>query len=96
MIKNLGLDPGLLTPISGEVDFEFQQGKCVITKLKNVRSEGGRSEFYLPSAPMTSYLDLNGNVFVDLKMKQNVVLNLTEPFTLSIRGTFKEPRYSLR
>ncbi|HSX12739.1 MAG TPA: hypothetical protein VLF61_04535, partial [Rhabdochlamydiaceae bacterium] len=96
MIKNLGLDPGLLTPVSGEVDFEFQQGKCVITKLKNVRSEGGRSEFYLPAAPMTSYLDLNGNVFVDLKMRQNVVLNLTEPFTLSIRGTFKEPRYSLR
>ncbi|HSX04753.1 MAG TPA: hypothetical protein VLG76_08510 [Rhabdochlamydiaceae bacterium] len=96
MIKNLGIDPGLLTPIAGEVDFEFQQGKCVITKLKNVRSEGGRSEFYLPAAPMTSYLDLNGNVYVDLKMKQNVVLNLTEPFTLSIRGTFKEPRYSLR
>lgn len=96
IIKNLGLDPGLFTPVIGEVEFDVNQGKCMITKLRNVRSEGGRSEFYLPQAPISSYLDLNGNLFVDLKMKQNVVLNLTEPFTLSIRGTFKEPKYSLR
>ncbi|MES2345038.1 MAG: hypothetical protein V4494_03770 [Chlamydiota bacterium] len=94
MIKNLGLDSGLFTPIYGEMEFQMLDGKFIVTDLMNTYSEGKRSEFYLPEHT-TSYLDLNGNLNFDLKMKQNVLLNITEPFTLSIRGDVTKPKYSL-
>ena len=96
MLKNLGLDPGLFTPVQGEVDLELHGDKFYVTELKNVFSEGGRSEFYLAPEPEGSYVDLEGNVRVDLKMRQNVVLKLTEPLTLTIRGTLEKPRYSFQ
>jgi hypothetical protein len=93
-IKNLGLDPGLFTPIYGEVEFEMQDGKFVLIDLVNAYSEGKRSEFYLPE-DVNSYLDLKGNLNFDLRMKQNVLLNITEPFTLTVRGHISKPKYSL-
>lgn len=95
MLKNLGLDLGILTPVHGEIEYELRGDKCYVTALKEMYSEGKRSEFYLPFDE-ESYLDLNGNLNINLKMKQNVLLKVTEAFTLSVRGTLEKPKYSLR
>lgn len=94
MIKNLGLDLGLFTPTYGEAEFQLKEGKFILTDLLNTYSEGKRSEFYLPDNSM-SYLDIQGNLSFDFKMKQSVLLNITEPFTLTVRGSLSKPKYSL-
>ncbi len=96
MIKNFGLDPGLLTPIQGEIDLELRGDKFYLVNMKNVFSEAKRSQFFLSPADQTSYIDLNGNIHIDILMRQDVVLKLTEAFTLIVRGTLDKPRYGLR
>ncbi len=91
IIKSWGLDLGLLTPIQGEIELQLIGDKVYFSELKNMFSEGKRSEFYLASE--NSYVDLKGNMHIDLKMRQDVALKLTEPFVLTVRGTLKKPRY---
>jgi hypothetical protein len=95
MIKDLGLDLGILSPIAGEADFSLKKGRCVFHELKNSYSEGRRSQFFLASDSM-AYIDLDGNWNVDLKMKQHVLLKWSESLLLSIRGTLGKPKYSLK
>jgi len=94
VLKDLGLDFDIFTPVMGEVDLQLKDGKLFLTNLQNAFSEGKRSEFYL--APISSYIDLNGNLFLNLRMQQNVVLKLVEPFMIAVRGTWEKPKYSLQ
>lgn len=96
LIKKIGLDPGLLTPIQGELEMELRGDKFYLLSLQNAFSEGNRSEFYLAAQKNLSYIDLNGKMHIDLKMHQDVVLKITEPLTLTIRGTLEKPRYGLQ
>jgi hypothetical protein len=96
MIKKIGLDPNLLTPVQGEVEIELHGDKFYLMSLKNSFSEGERAEFYLAPGKELSYIDLDGTIHVDLKMHQDVMLKITEPFTLTIRGTLDKPRYGLQ
>jgi hypothetical protein len=95
MIKDLGLDTGILTPISGEADFMIKKGRCLFHELRNSYSEGRRSEFFL-SPDIPAYVDFEGNWHVDLKMKQHVLLKWSESLLVSIRGTLDKPKYSLK
>lgn len=94
LVKDLGLDPGLLTPVMGEADFVLRHGRVYFTSLRNVYSEGKRSQFYLSPTADSAYLSLTGDWHVDLSMKQNVVWKVTEDLILSIRGTLEKPKYS--
>lgn len=95
LTKSLGLDPSLLTPIVGDADLELENGKFYLFNLTNSYSEGKRSRFFLAKgAP--SYFDLEGNLSIDLKMKQNVLLKVTEPFVLAVRGKMNKPEFSLK
>ncbi|MBS0603852.1 MAG: hypothetical protein JSS60_02310 [Verrucomicrobia bacterium] len=96
MIKKIGLDIGLLTPVQGELQMELRGDKFYLVSLDNSFSEGDRAEFYLVPDKDLSYIDLDGKVHIDLKMRQDVVLKITEPFTLTIRGTLDKPRYGLQ
>jgi len=96
MIKKMGLDPGLLTPVQGELQMQLRGDKFYLVSLDNAFSEGDRSEFYLVPTRDLSYIDLDGKIHIDLKMRQDVVLKITEPFTLTIRGTLDKPRYGLQ
>lgn len=96
MIKKIGLDPNLLTPVQGELEIELRGDKFYLMSLKNSFSEGQRAEFYLAPGKELSYIDLNGKIQIDLKMHQDVMLKITEPFTLTIRGTLEKPRYGLQ
>ncbi|MBI2742880.1 MAG: hypothetical protein HYX48_03075 [Chlamydiales bacterium] len=93
-VKDLGLDPGMLVPVYGEIDLDLREGRFFIERLKEAHSDGSRSEFYL-AEETPSYIDLKGNVHVDIKMKQNVAFKLVEPFTLKVRGTLEKPKYGI-
>jgi hypothetical protein len=95
IIARLGLDIGLLIPVRGEVDLEIKDKKVWLKELKNTFSEGRRSHFYFPNQK-PCYIDFDGNIFIDVKMKQYVLFKLTQPFTLSMRGNFKKPSFSLK
>jgi hypothetical protein len=94
MIKRIGLDLGQLTPVEGELQVELRGDKFYLLSLERAYSEAQRSEFYL--AKTSSYIDLAGGVHIDLKMHQDVMLKVVEPFTLTIRGTLDKPRYGLQ
>jgi hypothetical protein len=96
LMKDFGLDTGLLSPVVGEAEFILSQGRLYFTLLKNMYSEGERSQFDLASPSAESYLGLDGSWHVDLKMKQNVLLKVTEDLILSIRGTVEKPKYSFK
>ncbi|HEY5234898.1 MAG TPA: hypothetical protein VIJ14_01870, partial [Rhabdochlamydiaceae bacterium] len=74
MLKDLGLDLDIFSPVMGEVQLQLKDSKLYLTDLQNAFSEGNRSEFYLAGEP--SYIDLNGGMFLNLRMQQNVVLKL--------------------
>ncbi|PCI77776.1 hypothetical protein COB21_02580 [Candidatus Aerophobetes bacterium] len=94
ILGRLGLDMGLLIPVKGGVQFVLEDGIVHFVDLKNSYSYGDRSEFFLSKKEL-SYIDLNGNIDVHIKMKQHVLLKITQPFTLSILGNISKPKYSL-
>ncbi len=95
-IKKLGVDPDLLTPVQGEIQMELRGDKFYLVSLDNAFSEGARTEFYLSPDKDLSFIGLDGKMHINLKMRQDVVLKLTEAFTLTIRGTLDKPRYGLQ
>jgi hypothetical protein len=94
MLKDLGLDLDMFSPVMGEVELQLKDSKLFFTNLQNAFSEGSRSEFYLASEP--SYIDLNGGLSLNLRMHQNVALKFAEPFMIAVRGTWEKPKYSLQ
>jgi hypothetical protein len=95
ILSRLGLDMALLVPIQGEMEIAVRDGKLVFTRLKNSFSEGKRSNFYFHNRS-ESYVDFHGNIHMDIRMKQFVLFKITQPFTLSIRGTLSQPKMALR
>ncbi len=96
ILKRIGLDPGLLTPVQGELQIELRGDKFYLISLDNAFSDGDRSEFYLSPGSDLSFIDLEGKMYINLKMRQDVVLKITEAFTLTIRGTLDKPKYGLQ
>lgn len=96
LLKKMGLDESLITPISGEVDFSIRDGKIFLQALKGVQSDKKRSEFFIPKGGEQTYFDFQGNLFLNIKMRQFVIPALTEPLSLSIRGTWSEPEFSIK
>jgi len=94
LLKDLGLDLDMFSPVMGEVELQLKDSKLFFTNLQNAFSEGSRSEFYLASEP--SYIDLNGGLSLNLRMHQNVALKFAQPFMIAVRGTWEKPKYSLQ
>ena len=95
LISRLGLDMVLLVPIQGEIDYLLNNGKVILTKLKNSYSEGKRSYFYLSSSK-ESFVDFQGNIQMQIKMKQYVLFKITELFVLTVGGTLGDPQFGLK
>lgn len=96
LIKRLGLDLGLLTPVCGSLQLELRGDRLYLMSLDNAYSDKELSSFYLAPSKQLSYIDLSGAIHIDLKMQQDVLLKIIEPFTLTIRGTLDKPRYGLQ
>lgn len=97
IITRLGLNPSVLTPVSGSIYFTIDEGKILFTKFKDIYSEAKGSKFYLAGGDHHSFIDFDGNLDIKLKMKQyNLLFKLAELFTVSVKGTLQKPVYSLQ
>jgi len=92
-LKDLGLEPSVLIPIQGEFDGHFESGRLLFTSLKGSYSEGRRTQFILSDRGDGSYIDFQGNLHIDLAVKQAVLLKIAESLNLGIRGSVDKPRY---
>lgn len=96
-ISRIGLDMTLLTPVSGSIYYKIQEGKIVFTRFKDVYSSGKLSKFNLPNTSYQSHVDFEGNLHVQVRLKQyNLLFKLAELFTVSIQGTLQQPTYTLQ
>lgn len=97
VILRLGLDPHVLNPVTGAITFNLTGDRFYLTKFKDIYSEGRGSKFTLAGGPTPSWIDLDGNLSVQIKMKHyNLLFKLSELFTVSIDGTIKKPTYTLK
>lgn len=97
ILTRIGLNLSVLTPVSGTVHFELQNGKIYLTKFKDVYSDGKISKFYLSSNSANSTIDLDGNLNVQVRFKQStLLLKLVEMFTIDVKGNLKKPIYTLQ
>ncbi len=96
IILRLGLDPQVLNPITGMIFFKLRGERFYLTRFKDVYSEGRGSKFYLAQHPSDSWIDLDGNLLIHVRMRHyNLFFKLAELFTVSIQGDLKHPVYTL-
>lgn len=96
VMHGLGVDPHVLNPVTGTIYFDLKGDRFYLTKFKDVYSEGRGSKFYLADTTTPSWIDMEGNLFLQVRMKQyNLMFKLAEMFTLSIQGNIQKPKYSL-
>lgn len=92
-----GLDLELLIPVRGTIDYEIKDGKFLLTDLRDSYSENKRSKFFLVSSKDSPpYMDFDGNLSIDLRMKQYVLFKFTEQFIISIGGKLSNPTFNLK
>lgn len=97
ILTMLGLDLTVLNPVSGTIFYEIKDGRVFLTKFKDIYSEGKLSKFHLTNSNTPSYVDFDGNLRIQIRMKQyNLFFKLAELFTVSVGGTLKKPTYSLQ
>lgn len=97
ILAGAGLDLSVLSPVAGTILYRIADQKIYLTKFKEMYSAGRLSKFYLPKKTATpSYIDFDGNLFVQVRMKQSSLLfKLAELFTVTIQGTWQEPTYAI-
>lgn len=97
LLKRLGLDFGVLNPVRGTIFYEIKDSKIALTRFKDVYSKGKLSKFYLSNSGNPSYMDFDGNLSLQIRMKQyNLFFKFAELFTVTVQGHIKKPTYSLQ
>lgn len=96
VLRSMGLDGSLFVPASGQMEYIIQEGRCYLRGIENVISEKGRSEFSPPRNGVMGYVDFDGNVYIDMQIRQNVVRSISGPISMKIRGNFEDPEITIR
>jgi hypothetical protein len=97
LLTRIGLDLAVLTPVRGMVYFDIKGGKAMINQFKDVYSKGRLSKFYIANNGAKSYVDFDGNLNLQIRMKQyNLIFKLAELFTFNVQGTLRKPSYALQ
>lgn len=97
ILSRIGVDLIALTPVRGQIHFQIINGMVLFTKFKDVYSDGKLSKFYLAGGRTPSYMDFDGSLHLQIKMKQYTLLfKLAELFTFNIGGTLAKPIYSVQ
>ncbi|MDP1608411.1 MAG: hypothetical protein Q8L98_03745 [Chlamydiales bacterium] len=92
----IGLDLELLIPVCGTVRYVLKDGALRIAALEDAYSEGGRSQFFFVEDGSFPSLDLEGNLHIQVAMKQYVLFKLTEGFSIFVDGKLNRPQYHLQ
>jgi hypothetical protein len=97
LMARLGLDFGVLNPVRGQIFYDIKDSKIIFTRFKDVYSKGRLSKFYLSNSGFQSHMDFDGNLNLQIRMKQyNLFFKLAELFTVTVQGNLKKPLYSLQ
>ncbi len=97
IILRVGLDPHVLNPVQGIIDFDLVDNRLYLTRFKDVYSDGRGSKFNLAQASPPSWIDLDGRLSVHIRMKQyNLIFKIIDLFTISIQGDYNKPVYVLQ
>jgi hypothetical protein len=92
----VGLDLGLLVPVTGQFSFELKDGFFHLRDLKDAYSEGKRSQFFLVENENSPRIGLNGQIQILIRMKQFVLFKFTDAFMISIEGSLPNPQFRLQ
>lgn len=96
LLTRIGLDLAVLTPVRGVIEYEINNAKVVLKRFKDMYSKGRLSKFYLPNNGFESTMDFEGNLNLQVRMKQyNLIFKLAELFTVTVNGTLTKPTYTL-
>lgn len=96
LMTRLGLDLSALCPVAGAVYYRIEDEKIFLTKFKDMYSAGRMSKFTLSRDSSPSYIDFNGNLNIQIQMKQhNLLFKIAELFTVTIEGTLQKPVYTI-
>lgn len=95
-LSNFDVEMALFHPVSGTIQYEIEQEKVYLTKLKEVYSTGKLAKFYLPAhSPARSYINFKGDISIQARIKQrNLLFKFAELFTVSVKGTLLNPTYT--
>ncbi|MBS0629710.1 MAG: hypothetical protein JSS30_05735 [Verrucomicrobia bacterium] len=95
ILQKLGLDGALFVPNSGSVQLTLENGKCLFKGVKSVITEKKKSEFEAPRNGEIGYIDFDGNLAIDMMVKQHVARGMTLPLTLQVRGNWNDPQVTI-
>ncbi|HEV3270088.1 MAG TPA: hypothetical protein VGZ69_05510 [Candidatus Rhabdochlamydia sp.] len=96
ILSKIGLDLRSFMPVEGELAFKLQEGRCYLTHLAKTFSKNNHCKFALAKRKKhTSYIGFDGNISIDLELKQKKLLKFINPFTFTIRGNIDHPKYGL-
>jgi hypothetical protein len=97
ILLRIGLDLAVLNPVTGTIYYEIKDARVYLTKLKDVYSQAKMSKFYLSNQKNGSFVDFDGNLSLQVKMKQyNLIFKLAELFTVQVQGSLQKPTYSFQ
>lgn len=96
LLAKLGLEGALLVPSSGELQYVFENGKCFLRDVQSMITEKKKTEFSAPQKESMGYIDFDGNLFINLQVKQHVVPGLTAPLNLQVRGKWDDPQLIIK
>lgn len=93
ILARIGLDLAVMTPVTGTVLYEINNGNIYLKKFKDMFSERKLSKFYLSNQHISA-IDFDGNLNLQIRMKQyNLLFKLAEPFAVNIQGPYTSPKY---
>ena len=92
----VGLEMPVLTPVSGTMEFEMNDGKLLFTKYKDIYSDNKLVKFYLPKGA-TSSIDFQGNLNLKIGLQPyHMIFKFAELLTVNIQGTLNKPVFRLK
>lgn len=96
ILKRIGLEMPVLTPVSGVIEFEMHDSKVFFTRFKDIYSDNKLVKFYLPKNS-SSYLDFQGNLNLKIGLQPyHVIFKFAELLTINIQGTLEKPVFRLK
>lgn len=98
ILTRIGLNLSVLTPVTGNIQFDLKDGQFILKKFKDVYSDGKISKFYLSNSGVPSTINVaDGKINVQMRFKQStLLLKLVEMFTITVKGVLNRPEYSLQ
>ena len=97
LMSRVGFDWDVITPTGGTVEYQIADGKVVITRLKDVYSQGRLAKYSVVKEGHRSTIGFDGKLDMLLRLKPTQpFLKVADKLTLSVKGTVQKPECCLQ